>query len=162
MLLRHSIHIDFSYFCTACKERHCLCAKIVFYSYLIVDRGFTYGSAGKETACSARDLSSIPGLGRSTGEGNGYQLQYSGLENSMDCRVPGVAKSRTQLRGFHFQFTFNSEQKWKIVSYSLTNGRYVYSPLSKICILLAHPKWGLSPEIQPYACADIITLLSLC
>ena len=84
MLLRHGFSIDFSYFCTACKERHCLCAKIVFYSYLIVDRGFLCGSAGKETACNARDLGSIPGLGRSTGEGNGYSLQYSGLKNSID------------------------------------------------------------------------------
>ena len=48
------------------------------------------------------DLGSIPGLGRSPGEGNGYPLQYSGLENSMDCVVHGVAKSQTQLSDFHF------------------------------------------------------------
>ena len=42
-------------------------------------------SAGNESACNARDLGSIPGLGRSPGEGKGYALQYSGLENSMDC-----------------------------------------------------------------------------
>ena len=41
------------------------------------------------------DLGSIPGLGRSAGEGKGYPLQYSGLEISMDCIVHGVAKSRT-------------------------------------------------------------------
>ena len=47
---------------------------------------FTFGvSVGKESAWSAGDLGSIPGLGRSPGEGNGYPLQYSGLENSMDC-----------------------------------------------------------------------------
>ena len=40
-------------------------------------------------------LGSIPGLGRSPGEGNGYPLQYSGIGNSMDCRVHGVANSRT-------------------------------------------------------------------
>ena len=45
--------------------------------------GFPYGSAGKESACSVGDLGSIPGLGRSSGEGKGYPLQYSGLENSM-------------------------------------------------------------------------------
>ena len=55
--------------------------------------GFPGGSAGKESACNAGDLSSIPGLGRSPGEGNGYPLQYSGLENSMDCIVHGVAES---------------------------------------------------------------------
>ena len=50
------------------------------------------------------DLGSIPGLGRSPGEGKGYPLQYSDLENSMDCIVHGVAKSRTRLSDFHFHF----------------------------------------------------------
>ena len=59
-------------------------------------------SAGKESACSVGDLGSISGLGRSPGEGRGYPLQYSGLENSMDCLVHGVAKSQTRLRDFHF------------------------------------------------------------
>ena len=57
--------------------------------------GFPYGSAGKEFACNVGDLGSIPGLGRSLGEGKGYPLQYSGLENFMDCVVLGVAKSHT-------------------------------------------------------------------
>ena len=48
-------------------------------------RGFPFGSAGKEAACNEGDLGSIPGLGRSPGDGKGYPLQYSGLENSMDC-----------------------------------------------------------------------------
>ena len=52
---------------------------------------FPCGSTGKESACNAGDLSSIPGLGRSPGEGNGYPCQYSGLENSMDCS-PWVLK----------------------------------------------------------------------
>ena len=47
--------------------------------------GFPGGSAGKESTCNVGDLGSIPALGRSPGEGNGYPLQYSGLENSMDC-----------------------------------------------------------------------------
>ena len=47
--------------------------------------GFPCGSAGKESACNAGDLGSIPGLGRSPGERNGYSLQYSGLENSSLC-----------------------------------------------------------------------------
>ena len=66
--------------------------------------GFPSGSAGKESACNARDLGSIPGLGRSPGEGKGYPLQYSGLENSMDCIVHGVTKSRTRLSDFHLTF----------------------------------------------------------
>ena len=64
--------------------------------------GFPGGSAGKESACNAGDLGLIPGLGRSPEEGKGYPLQYSGLENSMDCIVHGVAKSWTQLSDFHF------------------------------------------------------------
>ena len=56
---------------------------------------FPSGSAGKESACNVGDLGSIPGLGRSPGEGNGYPLQYSGLENSMNCIVQEVAKSQT-------------------------------------------------------------------
>ena len=47
-------------------------------------RGFPGSSADKESACNTGDLGSIPGLGRSPGEGKGYPLQYSGLENSMD------------------------------------------------------------------------------
>ena len=50
------------------------------------------------------DLGLIPGLGRSPGEGKGYPLQCSGLENSMDCIVYGVAKSWTQQSNFHFHF----------------------------------------------------------
>ena len=59
--------------------------------------GFPGGSAGKEFACSGGDQGSIPGLGRSPGEGNGYPFQYSALENSMDCIVHEVEKSQTQL-----------------------------------------------------------------
>ena len=63
---------------------------------------FPGGSAGKESACDAGDLGLIPGLGRSPREGTGSPLQYSGLENSMDCIVHGVSKSQTQLSDFHF------------------------------------------------------------
>ena len=68
--------------------------------------GFPGGSAGKESACNVGGLGSIPGLGRSPGEGNSYPLQYSGLENSMNCVVHGVTKSWTQLRDFHFTFLY--------------------------------------------------------
>ena len=57
--------------------------------------GFPCGSAGKESACNVGDLGSIPGLGRSLGYRKGYPLQYSGLENSLDSVVLGVAKSQT-------------------------------------------------------------------
>ena len=54
------------------------------------------GSVGKESVCNAGDLGSIPGLGRSSGEGKGYPLQYSGVENSID--YIGVTKSGTMLK----------------------------------------------------------------
>ena len=57
--------------------------------------GFRDSSVGKESTCNVGDLGSIPGLGRFPGEGNGNPLQYSCLENSMDCIVHGVAKSPT-------------------------------------------------------------------
>ena len=63
--------------------------------------GFPCGSAGKESTCNVGDLDLISGLGRSPGEGKGYLLQDSVLQNSMDCIVPGVVKSWTQLSDFH-------------------------------------------------------------
>ena len=69
-----------------------------FYCSLI----FPGGSAGKESTCNAGGLGSIPGLRRSLGEGKGYPLQYSGLENSMDCIVHGITKSRAWLSNFTY------------------------------------------------------------
>ena len=67
---------------------------------------FPGGSDGKESACNAGDLGSIPELGRSPGEGNGYPLHYSYLENPMDrgawwATVHVVSKNWTQLSDFH-------------------------------------------------------------
>ena len=64
-------------------------------------KGFPGGSAGQESACNAGDLGSISRLGKSPREGKGYPLQYSGLENSIDCIVHGVTKSQTCLSGVH-------------------------------------------------------------
>ena len=65
----------------------------VFYLSLKL-QGFPCSSAGKESPCNAGDLSSIPGLGRPPEEGKGYPLQYSDLENFMDCTAHGVVKGR--------------------------------------------------------------------
>ena len=62
--------------------------------------GFSCGSAGEESACNVEDLGLIPGLGRSPGEGKGYPLQYSGLENSVDCIVH--VSGRVGHSDFHF------------------------------------------------------------
>ena len=71
----------------------------------LLQKGLGLGcSAGRESACNAGDLSSVPELGRSPGEGKVYPLQYSGLENCMDCIVHEVTKSQTQLSDFHFHF----------------------------------------------------------
>ena len=83
--------------CRATKSRVSLCATIT------ESLGFPGGSDSKENARNAGDLASIPGLGRSPGQGNTYPLQYSGLEDSMDreawqATVHGIAKSRTRLR----------------------------------------------------------------
>ena len=82
--------------------------------------GYPGGSAGKEYACNAGDLDLIPGLGRSPGGGNGYPLQYSGLENSMDCIVHGVPKDWMQLSNFHFHsFTQQSFSEASDFSYPI-------------------------------------------
>ena len=72
------------------------------YMFFVVKMGFPHSSVGKESFFSARDPGSIPGSGKSPGEGKVYAVQYSGLENSMDCIVHGIAKSRTRPSDFHF------------------------------------------------------------
>ena len=76
----------------------------------LVFLGFPCDSAGKESACNAGDLGSISKLGRASGEGKSYPLQYSGLENSMDYTVHGVAKlgttSKNQNRCLKMKYTF--------------------------------------------------------
>ena len=74
----------------------------MIYKCIMFYLGFPDSSVGEESACSAGDPSLIPGLGRSTGEGKGYPLQYSALEYSVDCIVHGVAKSQTWLSDLHF------------------------------------------------------------
>ena len=95
--------------------------KMFFASFL--DLGFPCGLAGKESACNAGDLGSIPALGRSPGEEKGYPLQYSGLENSMDCIVHGVKKSQTRLSDFHFHWL-----KKKIPSHFTTPAHVSFLP----------------------------------
>ena len=72
----------------------------------MTNEGFPGGSDGKESACNVGDLGSIPGSGRSPGEGNGNPLQYSCLENSMDrgacwATVHGIIESQTGLSDQH-------------------------------------------------------------
>ena len=93
----------------------------LIYNHLLMFRGFPGGSAGKESACNAEDLGPIPGLERSPGEGKGYPLQYSGLENSKDCIVHGAAKSWTRLSDFTYYYR-KERQKSKMAEWGdLTN-----------------------------------------
>ena len=73
-----------------------ICVSVYIYIYIFFFFFFCFPSSSvvKESACNAGDLDLIPRLGRSPGEGKGYPLQYSGLENSMDCMVHGVEKVR--------------------------------------------------------------------
>ena len=73
--------------CSTHWSLHCCIVFVHVCRSFLPTRGFPGGSAGKESSCNAGDLGSIPGLGRFLGEGNGYPLQCSGLENSMDCTV---------------------------------------------------------------------------
>ena len=79
-------------------------------------------AAGKESAYKEGDLGAIPGLGRSPRERKGYPLRYSGLENSMDCIVRGVAKSRTRLSDFHIHFSGSRVEgrlgsgRWEVIT----------------------------------------------
>ena len=72
---------------------------------------FSCGSAGKEFLCNAGDMGLISGLGRSPGEEKGYPLQYSDLENSLDCTVHGVAENWTRQRFLLLGFPSDSAGK---------------------------------------------------
>ena len=77
--------------------------------YIIPYKGFPGSSAGKESTCNARDLDLIPRLGRSSGEGKGYSVQYWSLENSMDCIIHGVPKSQTRLTTLFFHVKYATQ-----------------------------------------------------
>ena len=96
-------------------------------SSLLRHSGFPGGSDGKASACSARDPGSIPGLGRFPGEGNGYRLQYSCLENSMDREASGLQSMGSQ-RVRHNWATNTSTKK--ILQ------KYAYKPITHLVIFL--------------------------
>ena len=73
----------------------------IFFTCPLPNKASLVAQLVKESSCNLGDLGSIPKLGRSPGEGKGYPLQYSGLENSMDGIVHRVAKSQTRLSDFH-------------------------------------------------------------
>ena len=80
----------------------------------MLNRGYCENTWASLVAQLVKNLGSIPGLGRSPREGNGYPLQYSGLKNSVDCIVHGVSKSRTRLSDFHFTENTRTSRKSNI------------------------------------------------
>ena len=97
--------------------------------------GFPGGSDSKESACNIGDPGLIPGLGISSGIGNGNPPQYSCLENSMDrgawqATVHGVAKSWTQLNNFHF--TSNLMQSKALIKKKSINGYWINEFITNI------------------------------
>ena len=112
--------------------------------------GFPCDSAGKESACNVGDLGSIPGLGRSTGEGNSYPTQYSSLQNYTDWTVHGVAKSRTWLSDFHFTSVVRTH------AFTAAEGASSNPGPGKMSSMTTHKKrhalhsQGSSPSSAPY------------
>ena len=102
---------------------------------------FPGGSDSKESACNGGDLGSIPGLGRSPGEENGYPFQYSYLEHCMDRRawwatVHGVAKSQTQLSNWHF---YTSHKYTEIERLRSVDSKKIEKDISSYCQKKASP-----------------------
>ena len=124
---------------------------------------FLCGSAGKETVCNAGDLGSIPGLGKSPGEGKGYSLQYFGLENSMDCIIHGVSKSETWVSDFHFtslhwqadsfnHWTTREVQTWLLLIFKM----YLFLTVLGLCCCLG---FSLVVESRDYSVVAVPKLL---
>ena len=132
------------------------------------EKGFPGASNSKESACNAGDLGSILGLVRSPGEENGYPLQYSCLENSMNkgawqATVHGVTKSQTWLSDFHFQhyvafifkpgdklltwIIFRCLQQWRAWLCHTTDCYWVFIYLS--LLLEYHNNYVLSSKSHP-------------
>ena len=123
--------------------------------------GFPCGSAGKESACNVGDLGSIPGLGRSPGEGKGYPLQYSGLENSVNCIVHGVVKTRTRLSNVH---THSQRALTSSPLPALAVGQALFFPACFHCGAQAHRhlKKALRVKAQPTKQVHLQSLLLSC
>ena len=109
-------------------------ASTLFLRSYYTQLGFPCGSAGKESACNVGYLGSIPGLGRSPGEENGYPFQYSGQENSMNCVVHGVAKS-----------------KWLSLHYTQLCKKHIY-----IYISISPSNWMVKSLIMGYMCLELL------
>ena len=123
---------------------------------------FPCGSASKESACNVGDQGSILMLGRSPGEGNGYPVQYSGLKNSVDYIVHGIAKSWTWLSDFDFQgkilkkshalffnlfFFFFKAVTWSLgIIAQCSSHSYILPFILGVTVLISHRSYGDEPS----------------
>ena len=131
-----------------------MCIYIYIYTHTHTE-GFPCGSAGKESACNAGDLDSVPGLGRSPGEGRGYPLQYSGLG------IPWTVQSRTRLKDFHFTSSHMCADThtfpWCTVTVHTHCGTHTRVPLvyshSAHCHS-AHSLWPSASQRHAHGCPD--------
>ena len=121
--------------------------------------GLPCGSACKESACNVRDLGSIPGLGRSSEEGKGYPLQYSGLENSMDCMVHGVAKSWTRSTLAVLTILNRHIQVWLEQPRSIDLTFRVSSGCCRVLDFPAHLRCSLSLAPTPLGAAEALLII---
>ncbi|KAI4548449.1 hypothetical protein MG293_000779 [Ovis ammon polii] len=130
----------------------------------------------QESACNVGDLGLVPGLGRSPGEGNGYSLQYFGLENSTDCTVHGVTKSRTGLSNFHSLYFWEESENISVLQYSESRVKWCsylilklphkhtqFSSATQLCPTLCDPMdgntWTGIPSIINFR--SLLTLMSI-
>ena len=122
---------------------------------------FPDSSVGKESAYHTEGPGSMPGSGRSPGEGKGYPLQYSGLENPMDCIVYGVAKSQTQRNNFYFHFFMENSRHSRDSCNNPTYMHYAASTVSCIQPFLVqlHFSYPL-PAHPPLALPHILKIRS--
>ena len=128
--------------------------ELIFLKWGIVDVGFPGGSDGKESAWKAGDLGSIPGSGRCPEEGNGYPLQYSGLENSMDkgawyATVYVVKKSWTRLSNEYFHFIFIVDVQYFINYRWITKCFTVFKGYVPFTVIIKYWLYPLCCTIYP-------------
>ena len=128
------------------------CYSVSFSQPSVASMGISESWASVSTLKSTKLCDSsfvrIPGLGRSCGEGKGYPLQYSGLENSMDCIVHGVSKSQTWLSDFHL-LSKSEESIWSLISIRKLSIPVCYSCESESSVWLFVTPWTIrSMEIS--------------
>ena len=138
-----------------------MCQRLLIREWFLFFLGFPGGSAGKESACNARGLGTIPGLGISLEEETGYPLQCSGLENSMDCISMGLQRVE------HDWATFSHLLLFFLVQYSLQSIKIRYSLMTGFYSIECEWNWCVLPpnlaiktsHVQCSICFSIVSII---